>query len=61
MYYFILKITFDISGPDVIFLARPICITILMGELRGLKPHTGMLKCDWLILDGQNLIVQGVL
>ena len=38
----------------IYFWPQAIFITILVGELEGPKAYTGMLKCDWLILEGQN-------
>ena len=56
--YIVINIRYNNSGLDMTFLApRPICITILVSELGGLKTHNGMVKCDWLILEGQNVIM----
>ena len=43
----------------IYFWLRPIFITILVSELGGPKTHNGILKCDWLILEGQNLLISG--
>ena len=54
--YYYWTLILDMTILDLIyFWTRPICVTISVGELGGPKTQYGILKCDRLILEGQNL------